>query len=167
MTIITNTENQGLSWCQLCRHWWHQMLSSRQPTLPPVITLPPWQLLGFSVKKIFHTNRIYFLDRGKSCTSESVIIFVNGMHRLKLLLMWIFLNAENDLNLYKTYPQIDSVEKWKGLCAAKRETYWKCKYYIHPRLDFITTSSQTLIIRVKNHKHAAYILTYSLCVMYN
>ena len=39
-----------MSWCQLCRYWWHQRLSLWQPLVPPVTTkLASWQLLVFSV----------------------------------------------------------------------------------------------------------------------
>ena len=33
-----------LSWCQLCCHWWHRRLSSRQPPVPPMTTkLASWR----------------------------------------------------------------------------------------------------------------------------
>ena len=45
----THTENQELSWCQLCRHGWHSRLSWRQPPVPAITTkLASWQPLDFS-----------------------------------------------------------------------------------------------------------------------
>ena len=41
-----HTETLEFLWCQLCRHWRHRRLSSRQPPVPPVTTkLASWQLL--------------------------------------------------------------------------------------------------------------------------
>ena len=47
--MLKMTLKTKLSWCQLCRHWWHRRLSLWQPTVPPVTTkLALWQLSVFS-----------------------------------------------------------------------------------------------------------------------
>ena len=54
------TENQELSWRQLCRHWWHGRLSLWQPMVPSETTkLASWRL---SVS-VYHFALILILNR--------------------------------------------------------------------------------------------------------
>ena len=57
-------KNQGLSWCQICRHWWHRIMSLWQPMAPPATTkLALWQLLVCSVVEPIFT-RYRWRNRG-------------------------------------------------------------------------------------------------------
>ena len=56
--VSTSNGNWQLTWCQLCRHWWHRMFSlSSQPVVPSMtIKFASWRLPFFAGRLFHHTQ---------------------------------------------------------------------------------------------------------------
>ena len=84
------------SWCQLCRHWWHRMLSLWQPPVPPMTTnLASWQrsvfkciyqktitLIPYKALALFATRLADVLGASESlsCSHIPFNLIWNGLH---------------------------------------------------------------------------------------
>ena len=80
---VYNTENWELSWCRLCRHWGHRMLSEWQPTMPPVTT----KLASWST--VFRGTPHQMFAQYSLVTNDSVlsIIIYCGIYSIRVNLL--------------------------------------------------------------------------------
>ena len=99
-------ENQELSWCRFCRHWWHRRLSSRQPPVPPVKTKSAsWQLLVVSetqkVKTTKNSTHRIIEHTGSLINRPWMEVWFKllefDFHRIPILFLTIFLGFARKL----------------------------------------------------------------------
>ena len=58
-SVHSVTENEKLSWCRLCLHWWHCRLLLWQPLVLPLMTkLASWELLVYNAIASMNINSV-------------------------------------------------------------------------------------------------------------